>query len=257
MKAVSRESVSPTITGVEDGNWFRISKYFGNMNDDVSSEPVGFLAETGPDSPDDRDRYQVVAPHFHLVRQFQVFIDGDRPQLGKRDLGAFDFHYVDASTPYGPFISGKEGISYFTLRPRQAPRGVFWMPGSRDKMTRRAGRNVVVPLSQTEAASGLETMIDAHDDGLAAFRITVGAGEALPEVDPAGSGGQYHVVMRGSVVHDGEEFRRLSLIWVDPEDEPAALTAGPEGAAVLVLQFPVVDVGAELVVPGAQVFSAD
>jgi len=69
------------------------------------------------------------------------------------------------------------------------------------------------------------------------IRVSAGAGESLSPVDPSGSGGQYHVVMRGSVMY--VEYPLRTLAWVDPEDDPAELVAGPRGAAVLVLQFPV------------------
>jgi hypothetical protein len=251
VKALSRTDLPEPVALSHEGSWYRITNYFGDdvkavsgLRPEHSVEPVAQLVETGPESPDDADRFVAVAAHFHLVRQFQVFVGGDDPCIGKRPLSRFDFHYVDPSTPYGPFIAGKGGVSFFTLRPRGAAPGIYWMPGSRDEMTGHAGRNIVVSQSaptEERDSSPTAPLIDRHDDGLAAFRLAVGAGETVTAPDPAGSGGQYYLVMEGALVADGAEYPPLSLLWVEPEDAPIAVTGGPEGASVLVMQFPIVD----------------
>jgi hypothetical protein len=248
MKACSPTQVPEPISGVHEGNWYRITQYFGDDTTTTpdarpgpSVEPVAFQVEIGPEAGAEGGRFAVVKPHFHLVRQFQVVVGGDQPELGKRSVGSFDFHYVDPSTPYGPIVSGKDGVSFLTLRPRGAAAGVYWMPGSGDRMTGRAGRNIVVPAAPREedGHDGTEPLIERHQDGLAAFRLAVAAGATVAGPDPAGSGGQYYLVMEGGAVVDGTEYPPLSLFWVEPDDAPVAVTGGTDGAAVLVLQFPV------------------
>src|SRR5262249_1341118 len=99
MLAVSADAVTPGTDNYYDGLGYRTTEYFGNQGAEVNEGPLGFLAETAPESPDDRERFETVSPHFHLVRQFQVVVGGDKPQIGKRDVAPFDFHYVDPSTP--------------------------------------------------------------------------------------------------------------------------------------------------------------
>src|SRR2546421_60316 len=117
MLAVSADSVTPGPDNYYDDLWYRTTVYVGDQTADHNEGPLAFLGETAPHEPDDRERFETVSPHFHLVRQFQVFVGGDKPQVGKRDVSPFDFHYVDPSTPYGPFMTGKKGLSFFTLRP--------------------------------------------------------------------------------------------------------------------------------------------
>jgi hypothetical protein len=115
------------------------------------------------------------------------------------------------------------------------------MPGSRANMTGRAGRNLLVSLPPEPEVAGVETLIEAHPDGLGAYRVIGRAGDSLSPPPPGGSGGQYCIVVDGQVLHREEAFPRLSLFWVDPDDDPLLLTAGPEGGSILVVQFPVRD----------------
>jgi hypothetical protein len=245
VEAVARDAVTPAFEAVREGLNLRVTNFFGDVRES-SDGPQGFLVEYVPEAPEQDGRFTMVAPHFHLVRQFQVIVDGDAPTIGKHAVAPFDFHYTDPSTPYGPIDAGKGGIAFFTLRPR-ADTGAYYMPGSREDMSQHAGRNVVVPLAHhLDAPAGEPVdLIAPHADGLASFLLTLRPDETQAGPDPAGSGGQYHLIARGSVVHDGRELPPLSLIWVEADGERAALTAGPDGAAVVVLQFPVANRPAE------------
>jgi hypothetical protein len=223
----------------------RVTHFFGDSREN-SDGPQGFLVDMTLEIPRGAGRSTMVPPHFHLVRQFQVIVAGDEPSIGKHRVAPFDFHYVDPSTPYGPIDAGDGGVAFFTLRPR-AETGSYLMPGHRDEMTQRAGRNVVVPVAKhlDEPTDAQVSLIPPHDDGLAGFLLRLGADESSHGPDPAGSGGQYHLVARGSVMHAKHEFQPLSLIWISADEEPAALTAGPDGATIVVLQFPVANQPAE------------
>lgn len=245
MRVISSLDVAPSVEGEQDGSTYRITKYIGehrvaDTSGSVSDDPVGFIIEIAPTAPAQGERFTVVKPHFHMVRQFQVFIQGDQLVVGKRPARAFDFHYADPSTPYGPFVSGKAGIGFFTLRPPRSVGGIHWMPGSRDKMTSHAGRNLFVALPEParEATGKIEPVLGPQADGLAGFRVTLAAGQSAPGPDPASGDGQYHVVIDGELVQGDRTLPPLSLLWVDPTESAVELKAGPTGASVLVLQFP-------------------
>ncbi|MPZ45439.1 MAG: hypothetical protein GEV05_19020 [Betaproteobacteria bacterium] len=56
--------------------------------------------------------------------------------------------------------------------------------------------------------------------------------------DPTGTGGQYLVVLRGSLHGDGKEQRALTIGYVAPDEGRLQLTAGEEGLDALILHFP-------------------
>jgi hypothetical protein len=245
MLAVSSRSVTPGPANVDGDQWYRVTPFMGDPMLEKNPDALGFVVEAAPAEPEVGDRFATVKPHFHLVRQFQVIIDGDEPQVAKTPVAPFDLQYVDPSTPYGPFMTGKKGLTFMTLRPPGAHKGLYWMPGSRDRMTKRAGRNLLISLADHDSGAPLDTLIERHEDGLAAFRANAEAGELLGMPDPAGAGGQHLLVIRGSVVHEGAEYPAMSLLWVDPDEGPAELAAGADGASVLVMQYPLRNPAAE------------
>jgi hypothetical protein len=179
-----------------------------------------------------------IKPHFHHVRQFQVIVS-DNARFGKRDVPAISFHYADPSTPYGPIFPGEEDpLAFFTLRADLSD-GTYYMPGSREKMQHKAGRNIARHVEPETPAEPLTTLIELHDDGLAAYRLAIGASNEVEGVPVAGSGGQYYLVMQGEVEAEGELLPPQSLIFVAADEAPPVLKAGPNGADLLVMQFPV------------------
>ena len=55
--------------------------------------------------------------------------------------------------------------------------------------------------------------------------------------DPAGTGGQYWLVMNGSLVWNGAEYGPWSLLFVERDGPALAATAGERGLEVLHLQY--------------------
>ena len=212
-----------------DGGVSRRSDYFGNPGT-IDMTPQAFLVEL----PYAGAR---VNPHFHDIDQFQVIVAGSG-RLGKKALAPVTFQYADGYTPYGPIVAHDEGLSFFTLR-NVASGGHFVMPGSRDLMRCRAGRNIAghfgTDLQGADGAS-TEVLMPPQSDGVAAYGITLGPGER--EQGPASDGGgQYALVCAGSLVADGEALPPNSLLRVEPDEPALSLVAGTEGAKVLVLQF--------------------
>jgi hypothetical protein len=71
-----------------------------------------------------------------------------------------------------------------------------------------------------------------------AMRYVLPPNESALTPDGSHAGGQYHVVMGGAVVRNGESYGLLSVEFVSPEEGAVPLCAGQEGLDLLVLRFP-------------------
>lgn len=211
-----------------------LASYWGHPNPEPG--PQAFLVSF-PESG------ATVTPHFHPVRQFQVFAGGTG-RIGKKAIKRMTFHYTDANTPYGPIVASESGIAFFTLR-EQFTSKIHYMPGSRDKMGGRAGRAFVRHFSTEECEehkageAAADSLIDRQTDGLEAVGVHLGAGANSVELEKPAGGGQFLLVAAGELV--GPDSRKLqadSLLWADPGEAPSSLAAGRTGAHVLVLRFP-------------------
>lgn len=210
--------------------------YVGRPEETPGDEPQAWLIEYRP------KKGGMIKPHFHKAPQFQVVLGGGG-RLGKTPVHGGSFQFADAYTPYGPIVpeTQEEGIDFYTLRASVRP-GTFWMPGSREAMGgRHAGRNVVseVP-DEPLLATGVEhrTLIEPHDDGLAAFFMRLGPGEEMVAPPAGRSGGQYHIVFRGSLRDGARDLPAHALAFVATDEEPPTLVAGDDGCDVLIVQYP-------------------
>jgi hypothetical protein len=199
----------------------------------MADGPQAFLVERPYPNPR-------VAPHFHDVDQFQVIVAGDG-RMGKKAVKPITFQYADAYTPYGPIVGRDNGISFFTIRP-VASGGYFAMPGSRQHMPGRAGRNIAglfdverAPLPAGEVER--ESLMDPQVDDVYAEGLRLGPNAAADGVD-ATTGGQFYLVCAGTLEQGGKTLPANSLIYVDPKETPPTLQAGPDGACVLAMRFP-------------------
>jgi hypothetical protein len=207
----------------------------GNEEND-NGMPQGFLVEQPPHS--------VTPPHFHEVNQFQVFVGGGG-KIGKHDAAPVSLHYANGHTPYGPIAAGEAGVQYFTLRSAWDP-GAKYMPQNRDKLNagpRRFRLATPFSLASTSELSArdtveLETIIDVEGDGLQAHLLRLGPGEIHEAMDPASGGGQYHMVLNGTMARAAGDLDRLSCIFMTAMDAPLNVVAGPDGLELLMMQFP-------------------
>ncbi len=180
-----------------------------------------------------------IEPHFHDVDQFQVVIEGDG-KIGKKPVVPVTFQYADAFTPYGPIVANENGLSFFTLR--NIASGGFWeMPGNRQHMPGRAGRNIegIFDVSKGVPAAGeatREPLMTAQADGVMAIGFRLGANARVAGLAADGKG-QFYLVCAGSIVTGGKKLQERSLIRVEAHDPELELLAGHEGALVLALQF--------------------
>lgn len=194
----------------------------------------------------------VIPAHFHGINQFQVVVRGGG-MLGKHAVGPVCVHYAQAYTGYGPINAGEEGVFYFTLRAQSEP-GAFFFPEGRKFQKPGARRNVTTDLEPAGGAAALaaldgvaeDAVIPLEAEGLGAWRLRMGPGAAYTGPDPMSGGGQYYVVLDGSLAHGGQDYERWSCIFVEPPEAALQISAGPFGLEALVLQYPFWETGTQL-----------
>ncbi len=231
MKLITPDQArSRKITRNGKDGWAR--QYFGTTRR-VEPGPQAMVVE----NPEEGDR---INPHFHDTDQFQVVVGGSGT-LGAAQVGPVAFHYADAYTPYGPIISGAQGLSFFSFRPA-AVGGIFYVPAARHLMPGLPGRNLVgsFDINQPLPADGevvRETLILRQADGVEAIGLHLGRNACAPGLAPQDAG-QYVLVCSGSIVFEGRLAPINSAGYVEAGEAAPLLQAGPDGACVLVMQFP-------------------
>jgi rubredoxin len=200
---------------------------------DVTEEPMGFLVEG--------DHERVIRPHYHENDQFQVIVSGGGV-LGKHKLSVHAVHFSRAYTPYGPINFGADGLSFLTLRARKDP-GAQYLPELRDKLISVQKRD---PWQVTEAPDftrtgdvNLRPFAQIKDNrGLAAYALSMKPHARTTAPDHTQSGGQNIVVTKGSLIHQGKEYKAVSIGFVKPHEAAWEFVAGPEGLEALILNYP-------------------
>jgi hypothetical protein len=205
---------------------------FIGRNGIEGSDPQAFLIETTPN--------RVIEPHFHPVDQFQLFAGGFG-RLGKKAVSTGSLQYADANTPYGPIVDESgAGIAFFTLRPVSSAT-THYMPGSRQHMPKRAGRNLVAAVDVSAPAAPRANPLFVEDDGVAAFDLGAPSGSELPAPLAPPNGGAYLVVLAGSVEHEAAAYGPRSCFWIGSHDTYPPLIAGLDGAVAAYMAFPRAD----------------
>ncbi len=213
---------------VPNGNVYRISDYVGSA---FSAEPVPqvYLVEFPV-------AHGTIRPHFHKTNQFQVVVRGGG-RLGKHPLSPVAVHYTDAFTPYGPIVTDDDGIAFFTIR-AEGDTGSEYMPESRDKLERKAGRGLawhVAPTSGPPTATAVQPVEPPYADGLSVAVASVAPGDRL-DLQPHDAG-RICILIGGSVTEQDGPLPLFSCRSVSP-GETLAVAAEADGASVLVLDFP-------------------
>ena len=205
----------------------------------ILEEPQAFLV--------DMHAGETILPHFHEVDQFQVFVAGGGG-FGRKAAGLLAVHYADHHTGYGPIVAGPHGYSYFTLRARSDP-GAHYLhkPGYREALRPSPKRHGVAadialstePVLMARAEIEVEKLMPELDgsDGLAVALIRMGPGMAHTGPDPRATGGQYYLVVNGSLVLGAASYSAWSTVFVPAADAPLAFSSGAKGLEALLLQF--------------------
>ena len=206
----------------------------GNEANDTG-EPQGFLVHQPPGA--------VTPPHFHETNQFQVIVGGSGT-FAKHNVAPLVVQYANGHSPYGPIVSGDEGIVYFTLRARWDP-GAKYMPASNDKLIKGNQRQRLAQVRPSTAeeldrrfGAEFDIVLDGEGDGLVAYMGRFGKNGTAGQPSAPMSGGQYWVVTAGSLLLDGSEYGELSCLFVSADEPTAILQAGGAGLEMLILQFP-------------------
>ena len=204
--------------------------------------PQAYLAVQGA-------HVEEIPTHFHSVEQFQYFVTGSGT-IGGRSVEGGIVHYADRYTPYGPLVAAPPGLTYATLRPCHDT-GVFVMPARRARLadllrasSRPAGdrqqHTVDLRAPAADSGSGNATKWNELVKGPDAFRVAVTGlahGAASPSLTVGGAGA-YLLVVSGAV-DDGAAPRGAGAIIWCAAGETFQAVAGPAGARVALLQFPV------------------
>ena len=212
-----------------DGVDVTVRDIFGR-HDALERGPQAFLVDAiGP---------LTVDPHFHVIDQFQAFMEGDR--VGKDPIqGAVTVLYTDSFTPYGPLV-GTERLTFYNLRPR-ADLGAHYMPGARDSMVRKPGRRRIFSVDRAPISSATDVktlpLIAAELDGLGAFETLAGPRCDLP-VGVVGGSGRYELVLDGSLVVDDVAYAAGAVAFVSAGTTPPPRQSGRGGLHMISLQAP-------------------
>ena len=205
--------------------------------------PQAFLVEGTP--------HRVLRTHYHDVDQFQVIVSGDGT-LGKHAVRYGSVHFARAHTPYGPITAGDKGLAWLTIRARRDAEGAQFLPEKREELEQVIGRNPW-QISQdpeflvSDDDVALRPVPDVKDDrGLAAYSLRMKPHAKTLAPDASGTGGQYLVILRGSLELAGKEQRALTVSYIAPNEARFELVAGDDGLDALVLNFPRHDVPAEV-----------
>ncbi|MGE0797768.1 MAG: hypothetical protein AB7G13_06855 [Lautropia sp.] len=233
MQAVRLSDTHLRIEQIADGvGLVHFNDYFGKGRS-VDTEPQAFLVNL--ETPG-----ALLKVHMHDVDQFQVATRGNG-RIGAHDWQPVSVQYADAFTAYGPIVRGDLGLSFHTIR--MAAGGGNWkMPEARSLMVNgRPGRNVTARVDPTQplpppGATTREYLVSPHDDGLAIAVLRLGPDARCDGLEPAG--GQYLLVCAGALVQGDGELPTESLLLVRAGEPAPRLEAGPQGALLLVMQFP-------------------
>ena len=194
----------------------------------------------------EQDPNWVTPPHYHGEHQFQVVTAG-HGSIGSHAVKPMCVHYSAPQTGYGPIVAREAGVSYLTLR-MAGDTGAWYLhkPGSRERMQPGLKREQqhgapqgsisALDLAQLTHTT-VEVLIAPRADGLAAHLVRLAPGQAHTQASEHAYGGRFYVVTQGAVQVAQVEGPSLTVAFASA-DEQLALTAGPKGAEVLVLQFP-------------------
>ena len=216
-----------------------LSTTFFRAKPDTPDAPTAALNRYTPQS-------RVSAAHFHQVDQFQVIMEGSG-DFGRHPVKPYCVHFSRAYTPYGPLCADKEtGWGFIVLRSRFDP-GAQRFPQSLDKLKQVPGRrpwqvtkDVDFPVA--DRGVGVQDIPEIQDDqGLFTRTVTMAPGTQMTAPDPSVGDGQYVVVVKGSLLHEGKERAAPAVVFVK-RDEPAfEVRAGAQGLQAIILNFPRVD----------------
>ena len=214
-----------------------ITSFFPRPDNSSVDMPMAFLADGSPG--------RILRTHYHHTDQFQVIILGDG-FMGSHKLGFGGVHFARAYTPYGPTRYGEaQGLGFLTLR-AHVDMGANYMPENRealDAVPDRAPWQVsampdlaLVPDASGVAMKPIEGMKDDH--GLGGWSVVLRTGASITTTDLSRGEGQFVVVLRGGIMDGADHRLAPTVIFMAKGEGSIEVKAGPEGATLLILNFP-------------------
>lgn len=185
---------------------------------------------------------RISTAHWHPVDQFQIFFGAPGAMYQHHPMPRTLVHYTDAYSTYGPFSTGDEPFSFYTLRP--VPNDFTGrMPGDRDKLKWRGRRQHHVELdallSDDSISAGdtvTHTLLEDSGDELGVRLIAAGP-ESDAQLEPFGGSGSFVCILDGEIQIDDKVYGSRSLGWLSPPDQ-LRFTTGLTTAHVVVMTFP-------------------
>lgn len=183
------------------------------------------------------------AAHFHEVDQFQIIMDGSGT-FGRHPVKPYHVHFSRAHTPYGPLQSDKDtGWAFMVLRSRfdpgaqRFPQALAKLKEIPDRKPWQVTTDVAFPALKSEVnVTDVPAIYD--DQGLFTRTVTLAANARMTSPDPSTGDGQYVVVLKGSLMHEGREREAPTVVFVR-RDEPAfEIVAGTHGLEAIIMNFP-------------------
>lgn len=220
---------------VVDGNTYFKSEWMDSGRAHEFSPHV-FLVEQAP--------HVSLRTHFHRENQFQLFVRGSG-RLGPHPIEALTVHYAGAYSGYGPLVSGREGLAYFTLRTIHET-GSLTMAQHGEQMRRGPKRNLyskAVTITDTDrlhrlSEPSIEDLITLQPDRIAARLHTLPPRiRSVAGLDPTGSAGQFWVVLAGSLQVGERQLDPWESLFVRPDDPSPELVATEQGSQLVCLQL--------------------
>lgn len=185
-----------------------------------------------------QDPNVVLDRHYHDAAEFQVIVGGSG-KLGTHAVRPFSIHYASCQAVYGPLVADASGLDYVTCRIIYQ-RGLFKFPDERKRMARGRRTQIMGSAAYGDpsslAAAQIEDVICPDGDGLAAWIMRLPPGTMLEPPRHGGGAGRFLLLTSGSASVGTEAFETLSVGWIGNRE--AAVTAGPNGAEMIVLQLP-------------------
>lgn len=220
----------------EDGIFVALTDFIV-ANPATGLDAQAMLVEEGP--------HRNLRTHYHDEDEFQIFVSGGGTN-GKHPIKPFQLHFARKHTPYGPIVASEAGCVFLTLRSR-SDNGAKFMPESRGKLDSvqdrhpwQIGADIVFPdIPDTSKGAATQPLAGVHDDhGLDAQALRLAPGARYLAPSPAGTDGQYLVVLRGSLIHEGAERQAITIVFLRPGDPAFELEAGSDGLDALVMSLP-------------------
>ena len=149
---------------------------------------------------------------------------------------------------YGPVVAGPQGLAFVALRMYTGDSEPVYLnkPGYKERLQPSKRRNLtsapvalsIDPVMQHRKEAAWEPLFEPSDDGMAGHVVRLGAGMSAAGPDPRIANGYYVFVANGSLIHQGEELPKWSMVVVENNEEAFNIQAGSKGVEALVLQYP-------------------